>query len=463
MALTIKQLSSDSAFLLTLEPIQPESVPGTQPPRPFRILLDPWITPAKKSVRTNHQGLCINSILDIPEPDLIIISSKEDDHCNEQTLKTLPRRSSKMMILGDAQVTKRILSWNHFDPRIIRTMEPWQSRFMAQKKTKGDNILRIPVPSPIMGGACGEVTVALLVHKKEAAIGITYLPPKCYDSRRRSVISFADSDSPISPTATSLWAPRSSSLPRSTLSRSASDLSTRRKRPHSRQRSVCLPALPSSVSMGNLRASRSIVNLDTTAPDRGVSVIFSPHGIPYSAVEPYATSHLLAQAVLPLTALLHCFDSVTYPWWSRNTPSKGMSTAQQTASTLGARACISTHDGNKFTRGFFGDFKSPRRTKYDVDDVKDMVDSASGLSDTHHHRRSHSPGFRTRSTTSVKPTEALLLRSGESVTLTSEGVCELEESGSESWDEDEVPPVPPLPQGFYPTPQSSFEWLPGPC
>lgn len=462
MALTIKQLSSDSAFLLTLEPIQPESTVNTRPPRPFRILLDPWITPAKKSARSTHQGPCINSILDIPEPDLIIISSKEDDHCNEQTLKTLPRRSTKMLILGDAQVTKRILSWNHFDPRMIRTIEPWKSRFTTQNKSKGDNILRIPVASPIMGGACGEVTVALLVHKKEVAIGITYLPPKCYDTRKRSLVSFADNDSLISSISANPWGPRSSSLPRSTLSRSASDLSTRAKRPHSRQRSLCLPTLPSAASMGNLRASRSIVNLDTTALDRGVSVIFSPHGIPYSAVEPYATSHLLAQAVLPLTALLHCFDSVSYPWWSRNTPSKGMGIAQQTASTLGARVCISTHDGNKFVRGLFGDFKSPRRTKYDVDDVKDMVDSASGLSDSHH-RRSQLPSQNARSATTVKPTEAIILRSGESVALTSEGVCELEESGSESWDEDEVPPVPPLPQVFYPTPQSSFEWLPGPC
>lgn len=462
MAMTIKQLSSDAAFLLSFEPIQSDPL-ASACTKSFRILLDPWITPSKKGSRASQVGLPLNSILDIPEPDVIVLSSKEDDHCNEQTLRQLPRRSNRMIILGDAQTTKRVRSWNHFNDKIIHTLEPWVSRFAPNRKGNGDNVARIEVPSPVPGGTPGEVTIALLAHKKESAIGITYTPPQCYDGRRRSVAS-SIIESPISPNVP-MFSPRSSSLPRHhSLTKSASDLSMRRRRSHARHQSMCSPSSPLS-GLNPLRASKSIANIENSSSKRGISVIFSPHGIPYHAVEPYATSHLLAQAVLPLTALMHCFDSVSYPWWSRNIPSTGMDTAQQTASTLGARVCISTHDGNKFTRGLFGKFKSPRRTKYDVDDVKDMVDAINinNQSNTSGTARSRSR-FTSRSMVAVKPTEALVLRCGETVTLTGEGVLEMEDSSSgEFQDEDNAPPVPPLPTGFYPTPQSSFEWLPGPC
>lgn len=89
---------------------------------------------------------------------------------------------------------------------------------------------------------------------------------------------------------------------------------------------------------------------------RPLSVIFSPHGISYADLAPYATSHLVSEAALPLTALLHCMDSVASPpllsigqWFSSNNVIKGdicagTPTGAEIAGRLAARVWVSAHD-----------------------------------------------------------------------------------------------------------------------
>lgn len=80
---------------------------------------------------------------------------------------------------------------------------------------------------------------------------------------------------------------------------------------------------------------------------RPISLIFSPHGIQYSYLASYATSHLVAEAALPLTALLHCMDSISNPWWLGGNICAGVPYGAEIASKLGARLWISAHDGEK--------------------------------------------------------------------------------------------------------------------
>ncbi|KAJ8120668.1 hypothetical protein O1611_g10308 [Lasiodiplodia mahajangana] len=84
---------------------------------------------------------------------------------------------------------------------------------------------------------------------------------------------------------------------------------------------------------------------------RPISLIFSPHGVRYNSISHYATSHLVAEAALPLTALLHCMDSISNPWWLGGNICAGVPYGAEIASKLGARLWISAHDGEKDVRG----------------------------------------------------------------------------------------------------------------
>ncbi|KAK5632981.1 hypothetical protein RRF57_008695 [Xylaria bambusicola] len=96
---------------------------------------------------------------------------------------------------------------------------------------------------------------------------------------------------------------------------------------------------------------------------RPISLIFSPHGIQYSHLAAYATSHLVAEAALPLTALLHCMDSINNPWWLGGNICAGVPYGAEIASKLGARVWISAHDGEKDVQGLATGMLKTRRWK----------------------------------------------------------------------------------------------------
>ncbi|KAH7162976.1 hypothetical protein B0J13DRAFT_25728 [Dactylonectria estremocensis] len=445
MALTVKQLNGDASFLLTLEPI------GTGLGQaPFRILLDPWI-PGPESIRdhdaystkycTAHEkALRITSLRQLPEPDLVIISRDRSDHCNKDTLKQLSRTNSKTVILAEPAAAKLIRSWKLFDKEKVLTLQKWEDPRVIGRETT----TRVSIPPQHQGGDPGEVTVSFITQKKDrwrvhAAVGITYRPPpsrpmsfyrpvltppatpKTSGFRRSSKISSPPPLSPMilhfrhrSDTSTVYPFP----APPTTLqSKRASYQMTLPPFPF--PLTPLVPASPSPPEsppplrrMRSNRSTRSITSISPHARDRSISVIFSPHGITYQSLESYATTHLVAEAALPLTALLHCFDAVAGPWWLPGSINSGLPDGQKIATALGAKAWVSTHDAGRNTRqGWAGRMagRMARTRRYRESEVQQELGKAAWDGDK-----------------KAPLTEILSLAAGEDVSLTSEGVWDPE-------------------------------------
>lgn len=97
---------------------------------------------------------------------------------------------------------------------------------------------------------------------------------------------------------------------------------------------------------------RTIVPSPYNNREKTLSVIYSPHGVSYDIIRPYATSHLVSESALPLTALLHSFDSVENPWWLGGNISAGSPGGLEIAQNLFAKVWISAHDSEKNNRGW---------------------------------------------------------------------------------------------------------------
>ena len=415
MALTVKQLNADASFLLTFEPITPpNSLPGPDA-EPFRILMDPWITGPSTifhsmfSTATHRKLPCITSLRELPEPDLVVISQHKSDHCNEATLRQLPPTGTKTLILAEPAAAKAIRSWKYFDKDKVRTIPRWENPRIAGKET----VLRIKVPSAVPGGAHGEVSVAFIPQKRDikglhAAIGITYRPPPSRGQLSRALLT-----PPATPKSRgSSISPQYPQRPHTPPSAS----------PTTNALLLAPPTPPASPSLPSLRSVRSVSSLSAHACDRSVSVIFSPHGIAYRSIAAYATSHLVSEAALPLTALLHCFDAISNPWWFGGNISAGMTVGREIASTLGARAWVSCHDGDKDIRGLVS--RMLKTKKHGREEVAEMVSPRAGafVGD----KAKNDKGLKAGSA----GTEVMVLGIGEEVALTSEGVWNVEEASS---------------------------------
>ncbi|KAK2010138.1 hypothetical protein LZ32DRAFT_536478 [Colletotrichum eremochloae] len=409
MALTVKQLNADASFLLTFEPIVPESTPGITA-RPFRILLDPWITGPSTifhsilSTATHKECPCVCSLQHLPEPDLVIISQHKSDHCNEATLRQLPASGTRTLILAEPAAAKVIRSWKYFDADKLRTVPRWED----PRATGKQSVVRVKVPPFTPGGEPGEVTIAFIPQRRDfkglhAAIGITYRPPSTWPR-------FAHLSTP----------PETPVSPQSSLTTSQVAMASHKKSKNA-PAYLNLPTPPETPSSRSLRSVRSAASPTPTtdARDRAISVIFSPHGISYRCLEKYADTHLQAEAALPLTALLHCFDTVSNPWWLGGNISAGMPAGQETAAALGATAWISTHDGDKDVKGLVTKMlKTKRYTQKQV-----AAPSSSGRKRGDKHRRWEKAGDGEKE---GKGTEVLVLGVGEEVAMTGEGVWNVE-------------------------------------
>ncbi|KAK1541823.1 hypothetical protein CPAR01_05210 [Colletotrichum paranaense] len=422
MALTVKQLNADASFLLTFEPIVPESLPGIAP-RPFRILMDPWITGPSTifhsilSTATHKECPCVCSLQHLPEPDLVIISQHKSDHCNEATLRQLPASGTRTLILAEPAAAKVIRSWKYFDKDKVFAIPRWEDPQATGKQT----VIRVKVPPFFPGGEPGEVTVAFIPQRRDfkglhAAIGITYRPPPTWPR-------FPHLMTP----------PRTPVSLRTTASASSLRLGSGSHHHHQKTKNssayLSLPTPPETPpSSRSLRSVRSAASITPDARDRrAVSVIFSPHGISYRCLEKYAHTHLKAEAALPLTALLHCFDTVSNPWWLGGNISAGMPAGQETAAALGARAWVSTHDGDKDVRGLVT--KMLRTKKYTEKQVTHHSSSSSSgerkRGDRLDRERASDQDKRDKAKGS-KSTDVLVLGVGEEVAMTREGVWNVE-------------------------------------
>ncbi|KAM3430220.1 hypothetical protein NHJ13734_007837 [Beauveria thailandica] len=337
MALTIKQLHGASSFLLTFEPIDTSDVAlSTQP---FHILLDPCIVTASYSDKSSRSGGGFFSTTPITPPphaadadlplsaiDVALISSPRRCRCHEPTLRHLPPRTR---ILAAPLAARRIRGWRHF--HTVETLPRWDdSTRGARRDEERDKILRIPVLSGFLGGEPGEVTLTYIGPKRgsHVAIGITYRPPMV---RRRTA-------SPVPPPPLRLPTPALSFCADDGGSSSVTSSSAPLFLPATPPPPPPPPLTPTTTTPTSARSC--------SIEHSTVSVVFAPHGIAYTALQGYATAHLLQESALPLTALLHCFDDVSPPWYSyRHRHRRGALAGQVTAAALGARAWIGARGG----------------------------------------------------------------------------------------------------------------------
>ncbi|KAG9248536.1 hypothetical protein BJ878DRAFT_531854 [Calycina marina] len=320
MSLTVKHLNGDASFLLSFQPILPFPPTSESDIRPFTILLDPWITGTSKvwhskfSISRQKQPSCISSLTELSEPNLVVISQDKPDHCHKETLTQLSRTGGKTIILAEPASAKIIRSWRHFNPSKVHTLLKWERK---QSKIKSSSIHRIAVPPQVPHGTAGEVTITFMAQPLDitglhSAIGITYRPP-----------TFS-----LSPFE---------SLP---------------------------PTPPDSP-----RSCQSTFSASIT--DRTLSVIFSPHGCNYKTLAPYVTSHLVAEAALPLTVLLHCYDRVQNAWYMGGNICSGFPGGLEIAQNLEAQVWISAHDSDKENKGFANNKIVIR--KFPREEVESMV------------------------------------------------------------------------------------------
>ena len=92
----------------------------------------------------------------------------------------------------------------------------------------------------------------------------------------------------------------------------------------------------------------------------------------YSHIHPYATSHLVLAAALPLTLLLHSFDRVQNPWYLGGNISAGLPGGLEIARNLFTKCWISAHDEDKENSGFSVGQVVTR--KYSAEEVKRLVE-----------------------------------------------------------------------------------------
>lgn len=335
MALTVKHLNSDASFLLSFEPVIPESLADLIIPRPFTILLDPWITGPSTifhpclSITSHKHPACISSLTELPQPpDLVIISQHKPDHCNEATLRQLPA-GGKTVILAEPASARVIRSWRYFDSKKVRTIERWED----PRLTGRESVIRIRVPPWQSSGQEGEVTVAFIPQKRDfvglhGAIGITYRAPTVHDPTKQAPLAkvLTPPSTPESQVQKSIDVeikPPVKTLTRDTFlmppTPPISPISPSSLR-SIRSASTLIASPTLSLYSPSFRPATSSQNEKVLPPSRSshsrpISLIFSPHGVQYSYLSHYATSHLVAEAALPLTALLHCMDTISNPWW----------------------------------------------------------------------------------------------------------------------------------------------------
>ena len=150
-------------------------------------------------------------------------------------------------------------------------------------------------------------------------------------------------ETPTSPMMTSLpfTSPASQALP------SSSPTSTS----FHERRTSSLPSHQRSLS--SVSSMPNLITPITPARPKAISVIYSPHGLPLSDLQPYIQNHLVRlPGALPLTLLFHSFDHVQNPWYLGGNIMTGMYGGAEIARALMARCWVSAHDEDKDDRGF---------------------------------------------------------------------------------------------------------------
>ncbi|EEH38152.2 hypothetical protein PAAG_01073 [Paracoccidioides lutzii Pb01] len=203
MSLTVKHLNADTTFLLTFDPDEGDSAYRDHKSSPsFTILVDPWLVgPSvighRWFVSSEHSVQpCINHLSQLDqEPDLVIVSQDNPDHCHESTLCQLPRKSSKTSIVAVPKAAETIQNFDHFHRTKIVAIPEYSPK-------RPESILHFSINPLTQTGEAGEVTIALVPARDLAgvhnAIGIKYLAPTAGPcSEPFSTINLPPRDPPI--------------------------------------------------------------------------------------------------------------------------------------------------------------------------------------------------------------------------------------------------------------------------
>lgn len=322
----IKHINGDACFLITCLPSHAPDTASATFPGAFTILVDPWLSGPSmvwhsRFALTNHTvPACIESLLDLPTPDVILVSQEKNDHCNQGTLTQLPP-DVDTLILGTAAAAKKIKSWKHFSQSQVHALSRFDER-------RGDSVHRIEIPALSEGGSAGEVTIALLAPKADLvglhnALAVTYRAP----SDRPCIIRNPSSQrQPFSAPAT---------------------------RTHTQSLFSAKSRSPTPTPAASSLRSFPVPTPDQEHSDEPtLSLLYSPHGIDFfPLVSTYASSHLQPLSALPLTALIHCLDGIANPWYLGGNICSGSPSGIEIAKALGARVWVGAHDEEKINSG----------------------------------------------------------------------------------------------------------------
>ena len=390
MAMSIRRLDAEVSFLLTFEPIVTDTSDRFLN-EPFRVLLNPHLA-RQPTLSLKRRSVPISNkyIADADEAlytaDTIVISHASADCCDESTLRRCQLVNPNTIILAAPEAARVIRRWKNFDTRHLDVLQRWEDPRLAGQNRD----IRIPLLLQATGRNCGEVTISYIAPRRDnkgqhSAIGITYRPP-----------------------------------PEQNLSRFPRSMQTPPTTPKPRM-SCFLPQIPTLLptppTSPSLRSTRSTASLAPHLLNRAVSLIYAPNGIAFPPLEGYATTHLLNEAALPLTALLHCFDRVDAPWWMSGCVRTGVTTGLEIASALGARLWLDVPQNSSAGSRKFDSLRArmTRRTTHDMQDVRRRVEQDSS---SKNNKASH-------------VTAVSSLQASEEVVLTSEGIWE-EVEGSNS-------------------------------
>ena len=376
MSLSVKHLNGDATFLLSFSAIEDPRFSNGYLKRAgdFTILLDPWVTGPSKvfhpKFALTHRVIpsCIRHLSEIPAPNVVIISQDKPDHCHEETLRQLPPELKDTWILAQPAAAKKIRGWKYFNPEKIVALPVFSDR------RPDSTIVRFNIASPLRDGSPGEVTIAYMPAKRDltglhTAIGITYRAPATNQYLT----------SPYSATFSRPF-PTFFNHPMSTSHSMSSTLSLP---VHASSSYDEIPDTPST-AMDDIISNASSLPYSpassiSSAPSihapvsaKTLSVLFSPHGVSYNSIHPYVTSHLIQQAALPLTCLLHSFDRIQNPWYLGGNISTGLPGGIEIADKLLARVWVGAHDEDKDNTGL--SVKKIVTRKYSAQEVQALVD-----------------------------------------------------------------------------------------
>ena len=383
MSLTVKHLNGDTTFLLTFSPNHHNAPSPSserhyeQSPGTFSILIDPWLSGPStmwhpKFLLSKHTSpSCIQHLSQIPEPNVVIISQDKPDHCHEATLRQLDPASPVTTILAEPAAAKRIRGYKFFNPQMLHPLRVYSER-------NPDSVIRFCIPPVVSGGTPGETTISFIPAKMDVAgvhnaIGITYRPPSSNYTYSRPFTSISPSTANFQHTAH--FSPAPQHLPPT-----PPDSPTRKLSAQSSPSSHALSNSSSAISHQDsifsnhnhsISSASSVTSTSRVHAEKAISIIYSPHGVNYSLIRAYASSHLIEAAALPLNLLLHSFDRVQNPWWMGGNLAAGLPGGVEIAKNLMTRCWISAHDEEKENSGL--SVMSVKTRKYNIEEVRDML------------------------------------------------------------------------------------------